>query len=289
MMAMHRISSRDLDRIQQQLSSRDVAIIGVVAGHRYLTTKQICRFTFADKPTATAALRSASRTLAKLSKLSLIQSLHRRIGGVRAGSGGYVWHLTEAGARLLRRATGTTGGTPSRQRRIEPSSTFLEHTLAIAEVHLCLRQATSEANITLLAPQLEPDCWRAYVGTGGGTLRLKPDLAITTTGGEYEDHWFIEVDLDTEPPSRIVRKCLQYQEYQRAGTEQHRIGVFPAVIWIVPTTARREQLQNRLREEPSISKRLFTVITLNQLPKLITDGANNTNQTGGQQGEQPHE
>ncbi len=289
MMAYRRISGRELDRIQQRLSTRDSAILGVVAEHRYLTTKQISRFIFVDKPTETAALRAANRTLSKLADLLILQSLQRRIGGVRAGSGGYVWHLTDAGARLLRKETGTEGGNTSRQRSIEPSSTFLEHTLAIAEVHLHLRQATSEANITLRPPQLEPDCWRAYVGSGGGTLRLKPDLAITTLTGDYEDHWFIEVDRDTEPPSRIIRKCLQYQEYQRTGTEQHRIGVFPAVVWIVPGTIRREQLQRRLSAEPAISKRLFTVVTLDHLASLISEGANHINPTGGQQGEHPHE
>ena len=71
-------------------------------------------------------------------------------------------------------------------------------------------------------------------------MRLKPDLAVVTATAKFEDHWFFEVDLASEPPSRIIRTCLNYQEYRRSGVEQRRLGLFPAVVWIVPTGRRKQ-------------------------------------------------
>lgn len=246
-------------------------IVASVALHRFLTTRQICRLHFADKDTETGALRSANRTLDKLRDLRLLVSLERRIGGVRAGSGAFVWSLAHVGARLLQR-TDDVDGQPRRRREFEPSSTFLEHTLAVAEVSLRLTEAARRGAITLLGIQHEPDCWRAYNGAGGGVVRLKPDLAIVTATDQFEDHWFIEVDLASEPPSRIIRTCLNYEEYRRSGVEQRQLGLFPAVVWIVPTVRRQLTLQSRLRQHEMISPGLFTIITLDELEGLLQRG-----------------
>jgi len=267
-----RVSRRELERIRANLTERDTQIVASVAMHRLLSTRQICRLHFGDKPTETAALRSANRTLAKLRDLRLLVALDRRIGGVRAGSGAYVWSLGQVGARLLQRADDVEG-LPRRQRKFEPSSTFLEHTLAVAEVSLRLTEAAQRGHVALLDVQYEPACWRAYIGPGGGIARLKPDLAIVTATGEFEDHWFFEVDLATEPPSRVIRACLNYQEYRRSGVEQRRLGLFPAVVWIVPTLRRKETIESRLRRYDGISPGLFTVITLDQLEALIQGGS----------------
>jgi hypothetical protein len=267
-----RVSRRELERIRASLTERDTQIVASVAMHRFLSTRQICRLHFEDKPTETAALRSANRTLAKLRDLRLLVALDRRIGGARAGSGAYVWSLGQVGARLLQRADDVEG-LPRRQRKFEPSSTFLEHTLAVAEVSLRLTEVAQRGHVALLDVQHEPACWRAYIGPGGGIARLKPDLAIVTATGEFEDHWFFEVDLATEPPSRVIRACLNYQEYRRSGVEQRRLDLFPAVVWIVPTLRRKEAIESRLRRYDGISPGLFTVITLDQLEALIHGGS----------------
>lgn len=254
-----------------KLSDRDWMILGSVREYNYLTTRQLARLHFDHHPTAAVIPRAANHALARLRALGLLENLERRIGGVRAGSGGHVWTLTESANRLL--AWRNDAPARSRVRTYEPSSSFLEHTLAVAEVVLTLRQVASHHGVALTRVESEPDCWRPYLAAGGAVARLKPDLAVVTQTGDFEDHWFIEVDRATEPPSRIVRKSLQYQEYQRTGIEQRAHGVFPAVVWIVPGAARREQLIRRLADEASIDNRLFTVITLDQLDTLITEGA----------------
>lgn len=287
-MSGSRISRRQLQPLSERLTGRDRQVLEGIEQHRFLTTRQVTGFCFTDKATPTAALRATNRLLLKLTELGLVVPLGRRIGGVRGGSGGYVWNLTEKGTRLLNYLNSGADQGRRRHRPIEPTSTFLQHTLAVAETHLRLEQIARSGQIAITRIDLEPACWRTYLAPGGATLRLKPDLAAITQTGQYDDHWFLEIDLDTEPPSRIVRKCLQYQEYQHTGIEQHQTGIFPAVIWIVPDTARREQLSTRLAQEGNINSRLFTVITLDQLEQLITEGRETfTNQTDGQKGGEP--
>jgi|SRR5665648_481640 len=271
-MSGQRVSRRKLEDIRASLADRDLQILVSVATHRFLTTRQICRLHFADKPTETAALRSANRALEKLRGLHLLVALERRIGGVRAGSGSYVWGLGHIGARLLQRAD-HVDGLPRRQRQREPSTTFLGHTLAVAEVFLRLSEIANRGEVALLAVQHEPACWRPYNGPGGGTVRLKPDLAVVTATEMFEDHWFFEVDLATEPPSRVVRACQNYQAYRQSGIEQRRLGLFPAVVWIVPTGRRKATLESHMNQHDAISARLFTVITLDNLEGLLQRGA----------------
>lgn len=104
-------------------------------------------------------------------------------------------------------------------------------------------------------------------------MRLKPDLAVVTATEAFEDHWFFEVDLATEPPSRVVRACQNYQAYRQSGIEQRRLGLFPAVVWIVPTGRRKATLESHMDQHDAISARLFTVITLDELETLIEHGA----------------
>lgn len=48
--------------------------------------------------------------------------------------------------------------------------------------------------------------------------------------GQYEDRWFIEVDLATESPSKIVAKCEKYHKYYRAGLAQKEAEAFPLTV-----------------------------------------------------------
>ncbi|MDY0341817.1 MAG: replication-relaxation family protein, partial [Coriobacteriia bacterium] len=181
------------------------------------------------------------------------------------------WSLTEAGARLLTTFDGF-GTLPARLRSHEPTVTFLEHTLAVAEACLTLSEAVQHGQFEILDLQREPDCWRAYSAPHGGMTQLKPDLALVTASGEYEDHWFLEIDRDTEPPSRVVRACLRYEEYRRSGVEQRAIEVFPAVVWVVPDSKRAATLKRHMSSEPRLSRAIFTVVTIEDLPTVISAG-----------------
>lgn len=267
-MADIRTTRRELGHIRQRLGQLDQALLDDIDRHRYLSTSQVARLHFTSKPNALAALRATNRALARLRDLRLISALDRRIGGVRAGSGSYVWRIAPLGHRLLHEHDHSTGH-PTRRRATEPSLYFLKHTLAIAELHLALRDCAHPGHVRLAAVELEPASWRQYLSAGGATARLKPDLVAVTETADFEDHWFFEVDLATEAPSRILEKCQQYERYLRTGLEQRRLGVFPAVAWIVPDTARRRLLTARIGADATLTAELHRVITMDQLSDLL--------------------
>lgn len=270
-MSRPRISRGRLGEIRNQLSERDMWVLEEVAKNRFLTSHQIRRYHFADHFTNAAAIRATNRALARLAGLGLVAHLDRRIGGVRAGSGSHVWTLTEAGVRLLR-ATNEIDGLPTRLRAHEPTSSFLEHTLAVAEVCLRLSEADRGAQFTVVELLREPDCWRAHRGRHGEMIHLRPDLSAVTAVGDYEDHWFLEIDRSTEPPSRVIRKCLRYEAYRQTGAEQKRVGVVPAVVWITPDSKRAAALRNHIGRTPGLSRDSYAVVQIEQLPALIKAG-----------------
>jgi hypothetical protein len=132
-------------------------------------------------------------------------------------------------------------------------------------------------NLTTIA--LEPECWREQPNSiGGKSLILKPDLYAVTTikdgEDEYEDHWFIEVDLSTESPATVIRKCEQYIRHWQSGLEQRTNGVFPRVVWIVPTVKRKESIIQHIADNfAGIHQELFSVIVLDELSHLINNSS----------------
>jgi hypothetical protein len=183
--------------------------------------------------------------------------LERRIGGVRRGSSGLIWQLGPTGERLLRTLRGG-----NRRRFVEPSTTFAAHTVATAELAIQLHEAVAAGDLELLSLETEPTCWRTFVGSHGGQEWLKPDLYAVTAHGEFEDHWFIEVDLATEHPPVVARKARIYQRYAATGAHQADHGLFPAVVWVVPDSARQTALEAALRADPQLQPELFRVVSL---------------------------
>ena len=263
-----RVSKKQLRELDSRLGERDRELLGAVQKYRYLMTGQIQRLLFTDAVNPSAGLRAASRSLKKLSGFGLVASLSRRIGGVRAGSGSLIWYLTHAGERLLR--LHDSRAFPVR-RHFEPSAYFLAHTLAVAETAIQLIEICRKHEPEMLSLQLEPECWRTY-SNAGVSCSLKPDLYAATMSEEYEDRYFIEVDLDTESPAKIIEKCQKYHAYYRSGLEQEESEMFPLTVWIVPSVTRKEKLIRHLKEAFDKQAKLFAVITSDELEHLILEG-----------------
>jgi len=263
-----RVSRRRLELIASGLHDRDRAILQGLQESRFMTSKHISRQHFEpDHANPTAAQRAANRAMHKLQGYDLATTIYRRVGGAKGGSSGFVWSLTPTGHRLL----GLDSGSQPRKRNFEPSQRFVEHTLAVSDLHV---QILGMEGVALSDVQFEPDCWRGYTGRHGVRQQLKPDLYAVTSDGEYEDLWFFEIDLNTEAPSRVVSKCEQYQEYYRSGIEQEKHGVFPAVVWVVPNPKRKATLQSHVRQSVNIAdKGIFTFVLPDELDALIRKGA----------------
>ncbi|MGC4104871.1 MAG: replication-relaxation family protein [Thermomicrobiales bacterium] len=236
------------------MSDRDWAIVRVLAQHHYATTDHLRRLFFVDHASQAAATRACVRVLDRLLGHRILTRLERRVGGVRHGSSGFVWCLDVIGDRLTRPEDGT------RRRLQEPSLPFLTHTLAVTETRVQLEEAAMTGVFRLTTVQIETEAWRDYVAPSGARSILKPDLMATLSSDAYDDHWYIEVDLGTESLPVLLRKCWAYEDYRRTGRAQAEHGVFPRVLWRLPTTARVERLKAAIAADSRLPNRLFTGI-----------------------------
>lgn len=260
------VSKKRLAELERLLSDRDYQILLALNKYRFLTSLQLSLFFFSHCTTQTSQTRNCNAALKRLCEHGLIRPLKRRIGGGKGGSSVQVWHLSEAGYRLIH--LHTTGKHP-RKTFSEPSSLFLAHTLAIAECALqitLLTRRSHDLDVTSLTP--EPGCWRSFIHHGQA-VNLKPDLFAITTDDGYEDRWFIEIDLGTESTQQVASKCKVYRDYYLSGEEQEHTGMFPLVVWIVPDEGRKLRLIEAIRENLPRSPQMFLVITPDQLEPML--------------------
>lgn len=260
------IGRRGLAELRGTLSERDLDIVRDVDRFRFLSTGQIEQLHFAGHASPLAAARAARRSLERLNRDRVLLRLERRIGGMRAGSASFVYGLGPIGDRLL-------GGEGPRRRYREPSAAFLTHTLAIADVVVDLTLAARKHELELLSVETEPGCWRSFTQGLSGRDVLRPDLFVAVGLGDFEDRWFIEMDLATESTTTVVRKCHTYHAYHGAGVEQAKHGVFPRVLWIVPHDRRKVQLQKALNGARGITRSHFVVATADEYRSVLGGGA----------------
>jgi len=244
-------------------------LLALVAAHRFATTTQLARLAALEYASPASALRQTQRHLASLAQQRLLTSLERRVGGWQGGSAVTIWAATTRGHRLVA-AEGEE--MPRRQRPREVSTTFLDHLLAITEVRTSIEEAVRQEADTEATVALEPDCWRTALSPSGQPQALRPDMAVTITSPAYEDRYLVEVDRATENPGRVIATCWRYQEHQATTSQASDGGVFPLVVWLVPTDRRRHRLERAIAHSTGLLRDLFRVIRLDQLPTLIHGG-----------------
>jgi hypothetical protein len=249
-----------------ELSERDWAILCDLARVRLLTVRHVQRLHFHDGSSLTQARRTRS-TLQRLNDLGLVHRLERRVGGVYAGSAGFVYGLAAKGQRLVS-GVGPAGGRRLRK-PWEPSSSFTDHVLAVSELYVQLRELERSGQAELLAFTAEPACWHWWTGTSGERKVCKPDAAVVLGLGELERHAFVEVDRSTESLSVIRRKAEAYIAHYRSGSEQQRLGLYPRVCFVVPDDKRRAQIVDVLGTLDPDSWRLFQVTTVDHAVAVL--------------------
>jgi hypothetical protein len=257
------LTRRGLEQLQERFSERDLSLIRSVHEHRFLTARQIEQLHFDDHATTEAGARICRRVLARLTNEHVLSRLQRRVGGVRAGSASYVYMLGQVGSRLV--ADG--------RRSTEPSPLFLDHTLAVADARIALLRGHRDKELELVAVEVEPTCWRRYIGLGGAAEVVRPDLYAVTTQGNFEDCWFLEIDRGTESPTAIARKCRAYYAYFRTGQEQEQHGAFPLVVWVAPDVMRAQRIETVISGARHLKRDIFRVTTGGPLVQLIAGGA----------------
>jgi hypothetical protein len=264
-----RVGPRGLEVLRDELSGRDVAIVRHVADLRLMTGGQIEAIHFGTDAhlTTTAGARAARRVLERLTRDGLLVRLERRIGGIRAGSTSFIYALGAVGHRLLQETD------IARPRLREPSTQFVDHTLAIAQLVVDLTLAARHGDHELIGLQTEPWCWRSFPTGLGSQGTLRPDLFTTLGTRDFELHWFVEVDRGTEHLPTLIKKCRIYDAYYQTGREQAERGVFPRVAWLVPTKRRFEQLRQAIDRDRQLHSDMFVVGLDDAALTTLTDQA----------------
>jgi hypothetical protein len=260
--APKRITEAYVAELERTLTPREQAIVTSLDRLRLASVKQLQRLHFtADSERANA--RQARRTLSRLTDRRIVTRLERRVGGVRAGSQGAVYALDVAGQRLAS-VCGPAGGIRIR-RPWTPATPFLAHQLAVTELFVRLTETAARDVLEVLDFDAEPVSWRTFTGLGGSRTVLKPDAFVRLGLGEFEDSYFVEVDRATHSGPSVGRKLTLYRRYWQTGREQsRRAGVFPKVLVLVPSDARRTALVEVAAAQPADSWPLFQVAPYEQ-------------------------
>jgi hypothetical protein len=119
----------------------------------------------------------------------------------------------------------------------------------------------------------EPGCWRAFTGSGGEMVFLKPDAFLRLGTEELIEHAFVEVDCGTESPVALARKFERYRLYWASGAEQRRHGVFPRVLWLAADRRRLDQIVDVAARQPEESWRLFRVAEYDEAIHALVGGS----------------
>lgn len=260
--AAPRLGRRGLEHLARTLTERDLQILTDVGRFRLLTGLQLQHLHFGLDA---AAARAARRCLKRLHEHRLLARLNRRVGGVRAGSDGYVYALGPVGDRLLDRSQ-------PRRRVREVSDGFLDHTLAVADVYVQLvRAARDGRDLTLERLDTEPACWRRL--DDNADTWLKPDLLTVLTTPANEFHSFVEVDCGSEHRPALLRKLRTYELAYRLGVVAVDAAVFPRVVWLVPDDERARLLSGLISGTTSLTPQLYAVARQEQAVAALTGGS----------------
>lgn len=256
------LTAARLKALDQLLKPRQRSVLRTIDRCNVASAAQLRRLFYED---SAAGRRLARLDLAWLVEHRLLSRLERRVGGVRAGSEGFVYGLDIGGQRLLR----------PNQRRYRPAWTpqpqHLTHALGVTELYVDLTTTAGPNQLTQF--DAEPRCWRSFAGPGGSPTVLKPDAFVITESDLYEDRYFIELDRSTESTTRLSEKLRTYIRYWQSGKEQDTTEVFPRVLWIVPDRRRLEQLVDLFGRLPAEHWQLFAVTTADHAAQQLINGA----------------
>lgn len=243
----HRLYSQALDLVNQlQIAS----------------TSHLARILAPEFSSHRSAVRQLQRCLKQLHAHGYLHQAGRRIGGPQRGSSQNIWTLTSTGHHAI------TG----QRKRLRPelrSNQFMAHSLAVTEIRVILNETTRDQGHRLVITP-EPECWRTYMDRHGLVAHLRPDLHSEIGMNEESYTAWIEADRDTENPARVVAKCRRYHAYYLTGREEPiSNGIFPEVLWVVPTEHRAMTLRRHIAEATDLIPQMFAVITLDELADAI--------------------
>jgi hypothetical protein len=220
----------------QEPSARDLRIIRAVYDCRLMSANQIQELVFSGEGDPQTNARLCRKTLRRLTEQDILRRRQRQIGGLRAGSQGYIYSLGSQGVKLV---------TDKRLHYYvhDPSEYFMKHTLALSGLYVQMHQEGQDGKFELLDIQTEPSCWRVFLTLATGRRVLKPDMYVKLGVGDEELSYFVELDRGTTFATALNKKLRTYENYYFTGKEQQEFGMFPQVLWLVPDEKRKAVLE----------------------------------------------
>lgn len=256
------VTAASVMALRDQLTEADWAIVRDVQTMRLATGIDLQRL---EALRGDLQVRQFRRRLQRLYEAQVLARLDRRVGGKAMGSSSYVYGLGLAGQRLLDDGDGT-----SVRRPWTPRAAWLNHALATSQVYIELRTAEAAGQLTGLHYEPEPVCWRSFVEGGQATV-LKPDAFVSFETGEDEVSVFVEVDGATEGPTTIATKLDVYARHYLWGGEQETHGLYPEVLWLVPTSARQRVIEKVIARQPEETRRLHRVALQSETTRALLE------------------
>ena len=225
--------------LADRLSERDEQVVGELRRVKLLTGSQLERLIFHAHP-ASSRGHVRRRVLGRLTKLGVVATLERRIGGVRAGSNGLIYCLDRFGQRVAELLDDSSSFKRTRQ-PYTPGQLFLAHTLAISEAYVSLVELTRMQPFRLRDFATEPDCWQA---DGMGNW-LRPDAYVLVENDIYEASWWLEIDQGSEYLGRIREKISSYDTFATNGRTGPN-GLLPRVLFATADEPRSTAISHEI-------------------------------------------
>lgn len=251
-----RVSAGRSAAVRQSMTDNDRSVIESVARLKIVSGGQLQRLHFGSGPNET---RRAGRCLKRLTEKRVLARLPRSVGGIRAGSSGFIYQLDLIGQAIMR--PGST------RRPWQVGMAFVNHGLMVAECYVRLVEASRRTGNGVTSFAVESDAWMEYQGASGPTV-LRPDAEARITIGPYEDRWWIEADRGTEGPGRIRTKLVRYTEAYELGATG---PIFPKVIWVCENELRARQIR-QIVQNTEHGSHLFAVSTLEKFAGAVMAG-----------------
>jgi hypothetical protein len=257
-----RLTTARLRQLAAELPDRYTEPVLHLSRARALSGGQLDRLLRQPDTAPRTAERARQRAMTHLCHLGLAATLDRRIGGIRAGSAGYVHVLTPAGHKL---AALLTGQQPPRRIRHSraPGAMFIHHALDIAEIYVQLTEKSRSDSIRVAAFITEPASWWRASG-----IVLRPDAYTRLATPTHRDCWWLEIDRDTESAPRLRDKLRDYTDHADSGGTGPD-GVLPRVVFTVPDEKRAAAIRAAIAAAPGADTGFITVATHREAASLL--------------------
>ena len=264
--------------LRSACSQTGIEVVASLAQHRILSAAQVRAIHLPDR-----SYRWAQKLLARLGEAELAGYIETPHGTPRR-----LWHVTEHGARLARKA-GVLDGEPRLIGAEDAAGALQAHTLAVNDSAICFLAAAHERG-----DDFGPFAWRQEIshplnhGRGRRRRALISDAVFTYLrldgGGVAIEQRFLEVDRATLSVDRLAAELVRYAElYRLAGGDgeplwRRRYPVFPPTHCVLAGGSRAALERRRstaialLRSDPQLARAQEVAISFCLFEDLQAEG-----------------